>query len=706
MADSFPRLSARTMSFSLGLARGFTVSPDGSRVVFLRSDSGTSRSHSLWVYDVGTATERKVADPADLLTSGDEELTPEEKARRERMRVGTSGIVAFSTDSDVRVAAFALSSRLFVADLVGTAPAKEVPVPGPVVDPRLDPTGRSIAYAGDRSLHVVDQAGIDRIVAGPDESDPEEVCWGLAEFIAAEELDRSRGFWWAPDGRSLLVERYDETPVPVWHISDPAHPEAEPVRQRYPQTGKANAVVSLHWISLDGERVDLDWRSDRELDGNVLEYLAAVEWGSGSPLIVLLSRDQRRLEIREVDVVSGITSVVRTFTDDCWVELMEGTPKRTGDGRLVHGVESEDTYRLAVDGAAFSPAGLQVRSLLGVDDEGVVASVVPQIGSVAVARIGFDGRVSLLSDPAGVAVGASGGDTTVIQSRTLADFATVTTVTSNGYEVGTLTALNERPPIELDVETMQVGSRDYPTTVVFPAGHVRGSRRLPVLMDPYGGPHGQRVANAAQYYLQSQWLADQGFVVIVADGRGMAGRGPAWDRLAHHDFIGTIDDQAEVVQEVARRYPDDLDLSRVAIRGWSFGGYIAAAGVLRRPDVFAAAVAGAPVSDQRLYDTCYSERYLGHPDTDDDVYDANDLTLLADRLDRPLLLIHGLADDNVAFAHTMKLSTALLAAGKPHSVLPLSGITHMANTETVAENLLLLQVDFLRRALGISPAGA
>jgi dipeptidyl-peptidase-4 len=706
VTDSYPRLAARTMNFSLGLPRALVVSPDGGRIAFLRAEHGTTRSHSLWVYDVESGGERKVADAAALLAENEaEELSAEERARRERMRVGTSGIVAFSTDDDVTVAAFALSSRLFVADLRGARAATEIPVSAPVIDPRLDPSGRMIAYAGDRGLHLVDQFGTDRVLVGPSSNEPGEVVWGLAEFIAAEELDRTRGFWWAPDSSGLLVERYDETPVPVWHIADPAHPEVEPVRQRYPQAGKANAIVSLHWVPLDGERVDLQWRSDRELDGQVFEYLAEVSWSAGRPIAVLLTRDQRRLEIREVDVETGASTVVQVATDDRFVELTEGTPRRTKDGRLLHGVVSDDTYRLAVDGEAFTPAGLQVRSLLAVEDDAVIASVVPKIASVSVARLGYDGSVSLLSDPDGVALGAAGGGTTVIQYRSLTGFDVTTSVSSKGSLVGTLTTLNEQPPLRLNMAVMQVGSRDYPTALVFPSWHVPGSRRLPVLMDPYGGPHGQRVVNAAHFYLSSQWFADQGFVVVVADGRGMAGRGPAWDRLAYHDFIGTIDDQAEVLTEIARRYPDDVDATRVAIRGWSFGGYIAAAGVLRRPDIFTAAVAGAPVSDQRLYDTCYSERYLGHPDTDREVYDANDLTLLAGSLNRPLMLIHGLADDNVAFAHTMKLSTALLAEGKPHSVLPLSGITHMANTETVAESLLLLQVDFLRRSLGVPSYG-
>jgi dipeptidyl-peptidase-4 len=218
-------------------------------------------------------------------------------------------------------------------------------------------------------------------------------------------------------------------------------------------------------------------------------------------------------------------------------------------------------------------------------------------------------------------------------------------------------------------------------------------------MDPYGGPHGRRVLNSAHAYLASQWFADQGFVVIVCDGRGTAGNGPVWDRRALHDRVGTADDQAAAVRAVAERFPDDLDTTRVGIRGWSFGGYLAALAVLRHPDVFGAAIAGAPTSDERLYDTCYSERYLGDPDANADIYDRNSLIPLAAGLSKPLMIIHGLADDNVYPAHALALSEALLAAGRPHEFLPLTGMTHMANDEVVAENLLLLQVDFLRRYL-------
>jgi dipeptidyl-peptidase-4 len=200
-------------------------------------------------------------------------------------------------------------------------------------------------------------------------------------------------------------------------------------------------------------------------------------------------------------------------------------------------------------------------------------------------------------------------------------------------------------------------------------------------------------------FLASQWFADQGFAVVVTDGRGTPGRGSAYERAVLRDLAsGVLDDQIAGLHTAAERHPE-LDLDRVAIRGWSFGGYLAALAVMQRPDVFHAAIAGAPVTEWRLYDTHYTERYLGDPNEHPEVYDANSLIPLARDLTRPLLLIHGLADDNVVAAHTLQLSSALLAAGRPHEVLPLVGVTHMTPQEVVAENLLLHQLEFLRRSL-------
>ena len=232
--------------------------------------------------------------------------------------------------------------------------------------------------------------------------------------------------------------------------------------------------------------------------------------------------------------------------------------------------------------------------------------------------------------------------------------------------------------------------------------HDHDGSPLPVLLDPYGGPHAPAVVASHNAFLSSQWFADQGFAVVVVDGRGTPGPRAAWERAVHLDLAGTVlDDQVDGAAR-GRRRAHPLDLDRVAIRGWSFGGYLAALAVLRRPDVFHAAIAGAPVTEWRLYDTHYTERYLGDPSVDARrLRRAPRCCPLAGDLTRPLLLIHGLADDNVVAAHTLQLSSALLAAGKPHEVLPLVGVTHMTPQEVVAENLLLHQLAFLRRCLGL-----
>ncbi|MEQ7124007.1 prolyl oligopeptidase family serine peptidase [Actinopolymorpha sp. B11F2] len=699
---SYPRLSARTLRFTLGAPRTFSLAPDGSRVVFLRAPSGTDRGTELWSYDVADRTERRIADPTALLSADAENLSPAERARRERTREAAGGIVGYACDAEHRVAAFALSSRLFLADLA-SGKVRELPAEAPVVDPRPDPTGRRVAYAANRGLRLVDLDGDhDRALVPAEPSDT--VAWGVAEFIAAEELGRTRGFWWAPDGSTLLVERYDEAPVPVWHIANPARPDQAPNPVRYPAAGTQNAEVTLWLVDLDGARQEVAW------DRAAFPYLADVSWTSyGRPLLHVLTRDQRTAHVLAVDLASGATSLVRETTDPAWIDLIPGTPAWLPDGRLVTTVDDGDTRRLAYDGIPVTPEGLQVGGVLDVGEDGVLVSATSEPMEQHVAWVGLDGRVTTLTTDPGVHTGRTAGGLTLVASQGLDHDGVLVRVLrgdeavggkkNGGEEVGRIGSRQERPPFTPAVTLLALGPRQLRTAVLFPRDHVPGSACLPLLLDPYGGPHALRVRSARAAFLASQWLADQGFCVVVADGRGTPGRGPAWERLVLNDFASTLDDQVEVVSEVAKRYPSDVDPGRVAIRGWSYGGYLSALAVIARPDVFHAGVAGAPVTEWRLYDTCYTERYLGHPDEQPEVYDRNGLLDAAASLRRPLLLIHGLADDNVVAAHTLRLSSALLAAGRPHTVLPLTGVTHMTPQEVVAENLLLLELAFLRDAL-------
>jgi dipeptidyl-peptidase 4 len=702
--DSFPRRHARTQRFTLGAPRAFTVAPDGSRVAFLRSGSGTDRANSLWVMDLPGGEERLAGDPRALLGGASEELSTEERARRERSREGGAGIVGYATDTAVELASFALSGRLFTAELrAGTT--RELRVRGPVIDPRPSPDGRHLAYVAQGALRVVGAEGEDdRALAEPEPTDgPGRVTYGLAEFIAAEEMGRSRGFWWAPDGRRLLVARVDDTPVRRWWIADPARPEREPLNIAYPAAGTPNADVRLFVLGLEGERTEVAWDRAR------YPYLAHVHWSAaGAPLLLVQARDQRSQLFLAVDPDTGATRMVHADEDPSWLELFPGVPCWSPSGQLVRIADEAGARVLTVGERPLTSGQLHLRAVLdvGADDVLVSASAgaeaqEPETGEVHVYRVNELG-VERVSQESGVHSAVRAGGVTVLVSATPDRPGARVQVLRDGKPAATVRSYAEDPGLSPRVILTQGGARRIPCAVLMPRDY-HGDTPLPVLMDPYGGPHGQRVVAAHNAHLTSQWFADQGFAVVVADGRGTPGRSPAWEKSIRDELAAVVlEDQVDALHALAGDFP--LDLGRVAIRGWSFGGYLAALAVLRRPDVFHAAVVGAPVTDLRLYDTHYQERYLGHPEERPEVYRRNSLIDDAGLVDpaephRPMMIIHGLADDNVVVAHSLRLSSALLAAGHPHEVLPLSGVTHMTPQETVAENLLRLQLDFLRRAL-------
>lgn len=686
--ESFPRQYARTRRFSLGRPRTFTVAEDGSRVAFLRSRSGDDPVGCLWVLDVAAGEERLIFDPA---TGGEEHLSAEERDRRERRRESLTGVTDHATDRAVTVAAFAMDGDLYLADLIaGGARRIEVGAPDPF-DARPDPSGRRIAYVSGGALRVVEADGSDdREIA----SDPDpDVHWGVAEFAAAEEMERLRGFWWSPDGERIVAARVDDRPVRVWHIASPIDPEAEPRAVRYPRAGTDNAIVTLSVFGLDGDRVDVEW------DRQAFEYLVSVTWTPDAPLtIVVESRDQTRCQVLAVDADSGATRLVREEHDDRWLDIVVGVPAWLPDGRLVRTVDLDDTRRIAFDDEPMTPADLQVVEVLDVGDQ-VVFRGVEDPTETHVYRLALDGTVSRLTGTPGIHTAAVGGDVLVLTTATV-DALPTSRVLRGGEEVAILRSFTEDPILVPTPTFFTGGERELPMALFTPGG-AEPAAPLPVLLDPYGGPHFALVQRAMGLHFESQWFADQGFAVLVIDGRGTPNRGPAWDRAVYRNLVDPVlEDQVDGLHAAAERFAF-LDLERVAIRGWSFGGFLAAMAVLRRPDVFHAAVSGAPVTDGTLYDTHYTERYLGLPEEEVEAYARYRLIDDAPNLTRPLMLIHGLADDNVYVASTLQLSKALLEAGRPHTVLPLSGITHAPLDPAVAENLLMLQVRFLRDALGL-----
>jgi dipeptidyl-peptidase-4 len=641
--------------------------------------------NTLWSLDTATGIERELLDPRALNTDLSE-LTAAELRQRERAREGASGVTSYACNRDITRAVTVLGGSVVIIDLItgdATMPAIE---PG-VFDVRLSPDGNTISYLRGTSLCVSSLTGDERVIASDSN---ETISWGNAEFIAAEEMGRFRGYWWSPDSQSIAACRVDVSPINVWHIADPAHPELPATEHRYPAAGTPNASVSLHIISIATATA-----TPVELAGD-WEYLNTVSWNSAGLIAQTQTRDQKRIDIHSIDASTGKATIVFTDTDDAWVELVSGVPALQQDGSLITCADREGSRRLLVNGSAVTPTTMQVRSVVSVGD-----SIVFMANEITTpwqldAWAYRNGLLEQITQSHGVTSVSGSRSCYVSRISTLdterAQFTVHTPTTTHN-----VTSLAETSLVQPNVRIMSVGPRGIPVAILLPRDGL--STKLPVLFDPYGGPHAQRVVASRAAYNSSQWFADQGFVVVIVDNTGTPGKGSEWERGVMNDLAEPVlDDQVEILRDLNDLEPR-ADTSRVGIRGWSFGGYLAALAVLRRSDLFHAAVAGAPVTDWRLYDTHYTERYLGNPAIDASAYEATSLFNDAEHLQQPLLLIHGLADDNVVAAHTLQLSSALLAAGKPHEVLPLSGVTHMTPQEVIAENLLLHQLEFLQRHL-------
>ena len=696
--DEFPRQLARTRRFTLGVPRAVTISADGGRVLFLRTSGGEDPVSRLWLLDLAHAGgEQLLADPTAAWNVGSGEVPEAERIRRERVRELASGIVAYSADESCRTVAFALDGQLWVVPVPASGQPSAlptlVPTAGPVTEPRIDPTGRRVAYVTDGALHVVDlDGGVDRALATPEQA---EVTYGLPEHVAAESMYRYRGFWWAPDGRQLLVARVDNSPVQEWWIADPSSPERAPRAIRYPAAGTANADVTLHVLGLDGARTEINW------DRQAFEYLTTASWDAHGPLLSVQSRDHRTLLILAADPATGQTSLLHEERDPAYVALTYGAaPLRTTAGRLVRVSDLGGDWRLVVDGEPVTPDGLQVREVIGADGETVYFVGIQEPTEEHLWRYDPEQGLRRLSDQPGVHNGSANGGTVVRSSWTEAG-ATMTVTSADEATAHPIECLAADPVLRPRITWLTVGPRKLRAALLLPSWYESGTS-LPVLMSPYGGPALQLVLRMrSSAFCEDQWFAEHGFAVLVVDGRGTPGRGSAWEKTVYGDALSApVEDQADALNAVAEQFPD-LDLSKVGIRGWSFGGALAAMAVIRRPEVFHAAISGAAPHDQRLYDTYWRERSLGHPEENPEAYDRSSTVTQAADLTRPLLLIHGIADDNVVVAHTLRMSSALLTAGRPHQVLPLSGATHTPTDENTVSQLLRHQLDFLTDALGV-----
>jgi dipeptidyl-peptidase-4 len=705
---SYLRRHAQTRGFMLGRPVRPRVTPDGKAVLFLRAQPRTPRMR-LYEFDVASGKTRELLTPEMVLKGAEEHLSPEEKARRERQRVSVGGFTTFHLSNDGARVLVSLSGRLYVVNR-GTGAVQELKTSsGTLLDPQFSPDGREVAYVVDHDVYVssIENNTEHRVTTGGST----EKTHGLAEFVAQEEMGRFSGFWWAPDGKHIVYEEADAKGVETWYVADPIHPERAPQPSYYPRPGKANVHVRLGIIPVaGGETAWVQWDAAKH------PYLAGVRWDRRGPLTLLVQdRLQQEQVLLKVDPSTGKSVPLLTERDPAWLNIHHDGPRWLPDGSFLWSGEGSDGPRLEwreADGQlrrVLVTAAEGYGSLLDVDGRHrrIVYAASADPTQEHLFRLSLDGgKPEQLTKSPGMygAVFSRNHEVHVVTATQPRSMPRTTVHRGDGTLLGELPSLAEEPPFTPQDELLEVGEgRTFHAAVVRPHGF-DAKKRYPVLLHVYGGPTHLQVTTSMPSRLIDQWLADQGFIVASMDNRGTPGRGEEWEKSVYRKF-GSIplDDQVAGLRALGQRFPE-MDLDRVGVYGWSFGGYLSALAALRQPDVFKAAVAGAPVVDWLDYDTHYTERYLGLPEKGGAYQEASLLTYSKD-LRRPLLLVHGTADDNVYFRHTLKLCDALFRAGKEFEVLPLSGFTHMVPDPVVTERLYSRFSAFFHQHLG-SPAEA
>jgi dipeptidyl-peptidase-4 len=702
---TFFRDLAETRNYTLGRPVSPRPTPDGSAVIFLR---GGPRDPVLRLYelDVASGGERELITPAQILGGAEEVLSPEEKAHRERTRNSLRGFTDFDLSKDGSRLLVTLSGRLYV---VSRADRRVVALPGEDwIAPHFSPDGAFVAAVHSGELHVIDLATLKvrALTTGASAG----VSHGVAEFVAQEEMERDDGYWWSPDSLWIAYQETDESAVEPRYIADPLHPEAPPRKYAYPHAGSANARVRLGVVSRNGGATRwIPWDADK------YPYLTRVEWREAGAPLTLVVEDRRQQDERVLagDPETSTTRELLGETDPAWVNLVEPKIPRwlKGGRQFLWTTERRGFWQLELHDASgalvrlLTPPGLGYRELVGTDEAAgfvyVLGSADPtetQLWRFPVA--GGAGQQLTAAPGAHHAVLSEDGRTIIHTFSLLDGTFGVEVLSGAGARRASLTSLAEAPKAVPRVELVRTrGERSYNAALLRPSGYHQGEK-YPVILSVYGGPQTTFVTASARAYFIDQWMADQGYVVARLDGRGTTLRGHDWQRLMRGNFIDLVlHDQVEGLHALGVQY-QEMDLTRVGIAGWSFGGYLSAMATIRRPDIFKAGVAGAPVVTWENYDTFYTERYMGLPQENPAGYRASSVLTYASELSRPLLIIHGLADDNVYFQHSLQLADTLFLAGRTYEFMPMLG-THMAGADSSVVRLREEQrtMEFLNRTL-------
>ncbi|GBD57909.1 S9 family peptidase [Gluconobacter wancherniae] len=694
---------AKTRNGTLGLPIRAQMTPDGRSALFVRSGPSDTRLH-LYRYDLADHSTHELAAPA----SGPETLSVAEKARRERARQSMSGIAEYQLSDDGQTVLASEGGHLERVDL---QTGKVSPVSGDWIAPRLSPNGKMLAVVKDNDLYSVDLATNHetRLTTGGTET----LTHGLAEFAAAEELERADGAWWSPDNQQLLFEEADTSGVEKHYITNPQSPQSAPVEFRYPRAGTENAKTRFGLVSASGGPVRwISW------DHDAFPYLGRVVWRkNGGLFVVLLNRAQTQEQLLSVDAATGAAKPILSQSDAAWIELDpraasggHDLPVALADGSgFLWAADRGKNWQLelhAPDGrlkTVLTPPNLPYVALNDYDAASGTLTVTVRQNRIdnEVVHISLkDGSISPIVTEHGIHnVHFTPGAHAMMVDNFLSANGTRQALLRDrdGHILGTLPSVAETPKIKMHVQFTTAGARDLDAAIIRPEGFVAG-RHYPVALSVYAGPGVKLVHDTPSSFIDDQCLANQGYIVVTLDGRGTPGRNHDFERAIKGNLIDApLQDQVDGLQALGKRFPE-LDLSRTGVYGWSFGGYFTAMATIRRPDVFKVGVAGAPPVDFADYDTAYTERYLGVPKTDAEGYRKSNVLTYASNLQRPLLLMHGITDDNVYFENTMKLTQELLHDGKPYDLLLLPG-THMLPDPVIRARVTERRVQFLGNVL-------
>ena len=694
--------------------RSLKVSPDGQRVTFLRGKETDYDQLDLWEYHINSGETRMLFDSATL-AQGDGELSDEEKARRERMRLSGSGIVSYQWSADGKALLFPLGGDVFYHQLGKEGAKQLLDTDAFETDITLSPKGNYIAYIRDQNLYVK------HIATGKETAITQggggNIKYGMAEFVAQEEMSRMTGYWWSPDESYIAFTRVDESPVEVITRSEIYADNIKTIEQKYPSAGTPNVEITLAVQNIDsGERQWIDLGKNKDI------YLARGNWMPDSNVFTYQwqSRDQQQLELRAYNLTSKKQKVLLKESSDTWVNLNDDLRFLSDSNQFIWASERDGFKHLYL----YNNDGSQVRQLTKgdwvVDD---VVAVDKKAGEVY-----FTGRKDTPLERHLYRVPLAGGDITRISQED--GFHNITFSSDASIYVDSMSTINHPAQVSLhkadgeqltwleenaiDANHPLAPYMDSWTKPEFGSFKADDGAELfyrlykpenlekkhPVIVYLYGGPHAQVVTNswAGNRGLLMQYWVDQGYVVFSIDNRGSNYRGKAFEDPIFKK-MGSIEVQDQVAGVKFLRSLPYVDADRIGVHGHSYGGYMTLMTMFQAGDYFAAGVSGAPVTDWRLYDTHYTERYMGNPKTDDDAYTASSVFPYAKDLKGDLLIYHGMVDDNVLFTHSTKLYKHLQDMAIPFETMDYPGKKHSIRGKQTGIHLYKTITNFFNRNL-------